>query len=170
MKNKGLSRIFILLFVLNAIFLAWAILWKCGIPFIGDGTQRVVNIIPFNGNTRWEMQFNVLLFIPYGFLLSMLIAGRFPLQLFIVASTSAFLEIAQYVLAVGRSDVTDLLLNIAGGIVGIGAYYLLTKILGKHSQIAAVIAGVLIIAFELYVSVSLLLFGVVRLGFMMFRM
>lgn len=69
MNEKTDYRIMHLLFVLNAAFLAWAILWKCGVPFIGDGTQRIINLVPFHGNTRWEMQFNVLLFVPFGFLL-----------------------------------------------------------------------------------------------------
>lgn len=39
MNDKIYSRIISLIFVLNAIFLTWAILWKCGILFIGDGTR-----------------------------------------------------------------------------------------------------------------------------------
>lgn len=169
-KSKNLTRVVIVLFVLNAIFLTWAILWKCGVPFIGSSTQRAINIIPFNGNTMWEMQLNVFLFIPYGFLLSALMAKHFPRKVLVIASTSVFMEIAQYALAAGRSDITDLLLNTTGGIIGIGVCFLLTKLFGKYSRIAVVIAGIFIVIFELYVSMSILLFGVVRLGFMTLKM
>jgi glycopeptide antibiotics resistance protein len=53
-----------------AVFLAWAILWKCGAPFAGDGSERAVNLLPFNGNTRWELVFNIAVFMPFGFYLA----------------------------------------------------------------------------------------------------
>lgn len=170
MKHKAPARAARALFVLNALFLVWAILWKCGVPFIGDGTQRAINFLPFNGNTSWEMQLNVLLFVPYGFLLSAVTTMRLPWRILAVASTSALLEVAQYLLSVGQSDITDLLLNTAGGLIGIAACFLLKKLFGKRSHTAVMIAGVLIIAFEIYVSASLLLFGMVRFGFIMFRL
>jgi len=169
MNDKTYSRVIRLIFVLNAIFLIWAILWKCGIPFIGDGTGRVINLIPFRGNTGWEMQFNILLFVPFGFLLSSTMRNKLPRQIFVVVSTSVLMEIAQYILAVGLSDITDILLNTLGGVIGIGAYCLLAKLFGKHSRIAVMVASAMIAAFEIYVSVSFILFGAVRLGFMTFR-
>ncbi len=170
MSDKTLTHIIRLIFVLNALFFIWAILWKCGVPYIGDGTQRIINLAPFRGNTGWEMQFNVLLFVPLGFLFSSLATKKLPWRFLGVLFASAILEIAQYILAVGRSDITDILLNTLGGIIGISAFYLLTKLFGKHSRKAVMFACLLIAAFEIYVSVSLILFGVVHLGFMMLRM
>lgn len=170
MSDKTYARIACLLFALNAFFLTWAILWKCGIPFFGDNTQRIINLLPFHGNTMWEMQLNVLLFLPFGFLLSVALKKRFPLLCLAVLSTSAFMEIAQYVLAVGRSDITDILLNTLGGLIGIGVYYLLTKLFGRYARVAVMAACVLILLLEVYVSASFILFGAVRLGFMMFRL
>lgn len=169
MNDKTYSRIIVLFFVLNATFLIWAILWKCGLPFVGDGTQRVINLTPFSGNTGWEMQFNVLLFVPFGFLLSAIMIKKLPLQILAVVSTSILLEIAQYILAVGRSDITDILLNTLGGAIGIVAYYLLAKLFGKYSSIAVMVACVSVAVFELYVSASFILFGVVRFGSVMFK-
>ncbi len=48
----------------------------------------------------------------------------------ILGLTLAF-EIIQFVLAIGRSDITDILANTLGGTIGIGIYELLFKIL-KH--------------------------------------
>lgn len=169
MNDKIYARIIGSFFVLNAVFLTWAILWKCGIPFIGDGTQRAINFVPFQGNTGWEMQFNVLLFVPFGFLLSAAMAKKIPRQFIIVVFTSALMETAQYALAVGRSDITDILLNTLGGFIGIGAYYLLASLFGKYSRTVVVAACVLIAAFELYVSISFILFGAVRFGSIKFR-
>jgi len=101
MNDKTYSRVIRLIFTLNTIFLIWAILWKCGIPFIGDGTGRVINLIPFCGNTGWEMQFNILLFVPFGFLLSSAMRNKLPRQIFAVVFTSVLMEAAQYILAVG---------------------------------------------------------------------
>ena len=64
---------------------------------------------------------NVVLFVPFGLYIGLLapswpswkVAGA-------VAGTSLVLEVAQYVLAVGSSDVTDVLVNTAGGLAGIG--------------------------------------------------
>ena len=169
MSDKSYCRIIRTVFVLNCAFLVWAILWKCGVPFIGDGTERAISFTPFRGNTSWEMQFNILLFVPFGFLLSALKKRWLPRQIFAVISTSVFLEVAQYVLAVGRSDSTDILLNTLGGVIGIGIYFLLAKFFGKHSCAAVATSCVLIAAFEVYVSVSFILFGAVHLGFMMFK-
>jgi glycopeptide antibiotics resistance protein len=116
------------------------------------------------------MQFNLLLFVPFGFLFSSLAAKKLLRRFFAVISASAFLEIAQYILAVGRSDITDILLNALGGVIGIAAYYMLTKLFGKHSRKAALIACASIAVFEIYVSVSFILSGAVQLGFMMLKM
>lgn len=142
MNDKSYSRITHLVFVLNAIFLVWAILWKCGVPFVGDGSERTINLIPFLGNTRWEMEFNVMLFVPFGFLLSAVATKRLSRQILVVVSTSLLLEIAQYVLAVGRSDITDIPLNSLGGIIGIGAYYLLARLSSRYSCITVMVACV----------------------------
>ncbi len=44
MNDKSCSRITHLVFVLNAIFHVWAILWKCGVPFVGDGSERTIKL------------------------------------------------------------------------------------------------------------------------------
>ena len=72
---------------------------------------------------------NMLLFIPYGFILpaafSML--HRFVPLVLTVAFTSLFFELLQAVTRLGSFDVDDLILNTAGGITG----WLMFKLLGK---------------------------------------
>ena len=40
----------------------------------------------------------------------------------LIAGTSFLLETMQYILAVGRSDITDVLTNTAGGLLGLAVY------------------------------------------------
>lgn len=170
-SKKKYDRAMRILFVSNAAFLVWAILWKCGVPAVGTVPQRTINLIPFRGNTNWEMQFNVLLFLPFGlFLAAVMPTKKTILSICSVVLTSLSFEVIQYALAVGHSDVTDTLLNAFGGIIGIVAYLLLSKLFRKHARKALMTACMLIVAFEVYLSVSFLLIGYVRLGHVMFRM
>lgn len=68
-----------------------------------------------------EVVANLVLFVPFGLYLS-LIAASWPWwKVTGVAAVASFaLEVAQYLLAVGSSDVTDVVANTAGGLAGIG--------------------------------------------------
>lgn len=169
MNKRLYYRVMVAFFIMNAAFLVWATLWKCGMPFIGDAAQRVINVIPFQGNTLWEMQFNIFLFVPFGLTLSAIRPWKVSWRVLIVAATSILLEIVQYALAVGTSDITDVLLNTLGGLVGIAAHGLLVKLFAKHSHAAILTVCALIIALEVYMSISFILFGMVRFGVMMVR-
>lgn len=64
---------------------------------------------------------NLAFFVPLGVLLYILLEGRARAVLVVVivgAAISAVIETLQYVLALGHSDVTDLLFNTAGALVG----------------------------------------------------
>lgn len=153
------------------LFLVWGILWKCGIPYIGDGSLRVINLLPFNGNTRWEMQFNLAVFMPFGFFLSAVKPKRTKAWLILITLLASFvLEIVQYILAVGRSDVTDILLNTLGGAVGIGTFYALKRLFGRHEPKATLAICILVTLLELYMTVSFIFVGQLYIGFMMIKL
>jgi glycopeptide antibiotics resistance protein len=80
------------------------------------------------------------------------------------------LEVIQFALTIGRSDVTDLLMNTRGGIIGIAAFYVLSKLFGKNERRATFLACVLLTVFELYMTVSFIFFGQLNLGFMVIRL
>lgn len=170
-KKSVTDRLIFGMFVAYSIFLAWAVLWKCGVPFIGDGTQRSINWLPFNHNTRWEMQFNVAIFVPFGFYLAAVREER-PLlrQILVVLLTSLLFEALQFVLAIGRSDITDLILDTLGGMIGIAAFYLLSKLCGRHQRMATLVVCVLLTLLVLYMAVSFVLIGQVNLGYMIIRL
>jgi glycopeptide antibiotics resistance protein len=83
---------------------------------------------------------------------------------------SFLLEVVQFALAVGRSDVTDLLMNTLGGAAGGAGFYLLFKLFGGHEQKTVLAVCCLLTLLELYMAASFLLFGQLHLGFMIVKL
>jgi len=153
------------------LFLIWAILWKCGTPFIGNETQRAINLLPFNNNTTWEMQFNIAVFMPLGFYLAAYKKDWKLIKLIAVIILISFmLEAVQFVLAIGVSDVTDLMLNTIGGIFGIMVYYFIARLFKGKERIAALVFCIILTLIELYMTVSFIVFGYMNIGFMIIRL
>ena len=158
------------MFAIYLLFLVWAVLWKCRVPFIG-GTERIINLIPFSGNAGYEKLFNLVLFVPLGFYIAAIAKRRSIMkQIFMILIISLVFEIVQYTSAIGSSDITDVILNTLGGTVGIGGLFLLKKLFGKHTNKAVLIASGLITMVVLYCSVSFIVFGMLYIGRVMFRL
>lgn len=133
------------------LLLAAVILFK--LPFYspaGD-TARVINLIPLagsfddEGDLIWgEIAYNTLLFVPFGIYLRMLTRWTFRRQVLVIAGLSLGFELAQYVFALGVTDVTDLIDNTLGGVVGIGIATVLTTLFGTAAtRIVTVLASLL---------------------------
>ena len=122
------------LFVVYLLLLAWLVLWKFEIPWVGGGALRRIKLVPFvssagaGASTPREAVANIVLFLPFGMYLGLLAptwgwwraAG-------VVASASAVIEMTQYALAIGSSDITDVITNTAGGVAGIGLSVLIRR-------------------------------------------
>jgi glycopeptide antibiotics resistance protein len=115
------------LFAIYLLLLAWIVLWKLQVPYTGGGALRELKLVPFlptagaGGSRPAEVLANLALFVPFGLYLGLLKRRwRWWMVGAIVAASSLLLEVAQYLLAVGRSDVTDLVVNTAGGLIGMG--------------------------------------------------
>jgi glycopeptide antibiotics resistance protein len=127
------------------------ILFKLQFSIPDRSEGRVINLIPFlgsfgdSGMIRFsEIRNNILVFIPFGIYLCMLkTPGHFVKKvLAIVALTLAF-EIVQFIFAIGRADITDVLSNTLGGMIGVGIYTLLAKVLkGRTNQVINGLAAV----------------------------
>ncbi|WP_080792067.1 VanZ family protein [Corynebacterium pacaense] len=101
-----------------------------GVWNTGAHHQRSLDLVLFNGFSDapiwwgpWANTIgNVALFLPFGFLLLVVLRSRsrFPLLEVIAYSAlvSLIIEVAQFVFAVGYTDVDDLLLNTIGGALG----------------------------------------------------
>jgi len=120
------------LFIIYLLALNWIVLFKLHFSFDQIDRVRVINLIPLNGNVSSEVYNNIRIFVPFGIFICMLKSKWSLLKklLSIFGLTLAF-EIIQFVLAIGRSDITDVLANTLGGTIGVGIYMLLFKVL-KH--------------------------------------
>lgn len=122
LKSKKLTFI---LFYLYLFLLSWCILFKfeTQLQFINCFQQeRVVNWVPFtqpvivNGDIVFaEMGFNLLFFIPFGVCLPILAPNwTYKKIVSLGLLLSLLYETLQFILAIGISDVTDLLFNTLG--------------------------------------------------------
>ncbi len=94
------------------------------------GSTRIVNWIPFRvpGGRNLILLYslaNAIIFIPFGILVPKVFRGintvwKMALVTFI---TSVCIEIIQYILACGYSEVEDVIMNVVGGVIG----YLIVK-------------------------------------------
>lgn len=119
-------------------------------------TLRSVNLIPLEGTAirnnqldYHELLGNVLIFVPFGLYISILkTKSGFFKKILPIAAVSLLFEGLQYILAIGATDITDLIGNTLGGAIGIGCYFLLKKIFKtqsvKISNITATVGTIII--------------------------
>ncbi|MBB3109711.1 glycopeptide antibiotics resistance protein [Paenibacillus phyllosphaerae] len=77
-----------------------------------------------NGNDFVNLIGNVAIFAPLGFFIAALSRKRFLRVLLGSFGVSLALECAQMIFAMGRFDVDDLILNTAGGVLGLMLFYI----------------------------------------------
>jgi len=119
------------LFVAYLVLLTWVVLWKLQMPYVGEGALRHIKLVPFvptaedGPSEPSEVIANVVLFVPFGLYLG-LVAPSWPWWKLasVVAGSSLALEVTQWVLSVGSGDITDLVVNTAGGLAGLGVLVL----------------------------------------------
>lgn len=113
------------LFAAYLFLLAWIVLWKLEIPWAGSG-DRAIKLVPFapsagaGASEPFEVVGNLVIFVPFGVYLGLLAPWAWWKGAGVVAAASLVLEVTQFVLAIGRSDVTDVIVNVAGGLTGYG--------------------------------------------------
>jgi glycopeptide antibiotics resistance protein len=131
MSPGPLGRSQVLLAVYSAI-LAWLILFKFSVHLTAalHYDTRSVNLVPFSSSSGSsnEIVANVVVFIPFGLLLA-LSFRQLDLRrsLLVVLAVSLTAEIVQYIFAIGVSDITDVITNTVGGLIGLTAYGLGTR-------------------------------------------
>lgn len=116
-------------FVLYIFLLTWIIVFKFRIDIRNLRYLRTINLIPFKENALKEILINIFLFIPYGMYLRELTKKK-SLTVGIIILTSFIFEVLQYILHIGISDITDVMMNTLGGMIGI----LLISILEKKRE------------------------------------
>ena len=164
MKRKS-KRVVPVLFLVYLALLIWIIVFKLQFSICDLDKVRSVNLIPFYYDEEIGIAFhlkevleNLLIFVPMGIYLQMLLPKcRFYGKLIIIAGTSLLLEAAQYVLAIGRSDITDLLTNSMGGLLGLALYGMTARLLRDRAKtdklffVLAVTASIVVIGFLTFI-------------------
>lgn len=163
------SKLTYFLFGFYVLLLTWIIVFKMAYSFQDLPEIRNINLIPFgesvivnNEIDIQELLYNMLAFIPFGIYISMLTKWSILKRTTFIASVSLVYESLQFIFAIGASDITDLINNTLGGIVGIGLYHLLLKLVRtelKAFKILNIIASVGTIVLVLFLSLLLIVNG-----------
>ncbi len=163
MKSKKLT-LGLLIFYLVA--LTWIIVLKMQFPFSGNLPElRNINLIPFGGSliVNGEVSFseiikNVLVFIPFGILISLLWERKsFVQKILPIVLTSFIFETLQFIFEIGASDITDIISNSFGGVIGIVITGVISKIFKNNWQkIINIISLVGCIILTLFVAMLIL--------------
>ena len=159
-SNKRNALTF-MLFSIYLLALTWLILFKLQFSISVMREGRVLNLIPLlgsidNGAVRFtEIINNILAFIPLGIYICML-KSKWPFVKKVLAITvlSLAYETAQFIFVIGRADITDVLSNTLGGVIGISVYVLASKLLkGKTNWVINIVALILTVIVVLFVTV-----------------
>ena len=153
-RQHNLTRI---LFAVYFLILVWILLFKMSFSIDELYKNRSINLIPFMGSVivngkidTSEIINNIIVFIPVGIYVCMLkkdwsILKKISVGFFI----SLGIEVLQFILAIGATDITDLIGNTLGGIIGILVFYLFSKVFknrtNKILNILALIATIALV-------------------------
>lgn len=155
MKSKKITLALMLFYLLALI---WVIIFKMEFSIKDFPQIRNINLIPFsqpaivNGKADIsEIILNILAFIPYGLFLHTLMDKKSILRnILIIFATSFIFELIQYIFAIGASDITDIISNTLGGIVGLVISILMAKLLKdnwvKSINIISIVCAALLTA------------------------
>ena len=125
-SNKT-NKLTTVLFIIYLIVLFWIIVFKFNLRLPPLRNMRSINLIPFsqplilNGKIAFgEIIMNVVIFVPLGMYAGILFKRWITLKkLFLFFLISLICEVLQYILNIGASDITDIINNTLGGLIGL---------------------------------------------------
>ncbi len=129
------------MFEIYLFLLAWLILFKFSINIMDLSRIRNINLIPFKGSKITngqldvsEIMYNIVVFIPLGIYVNIFWNDWFfGKKILIGFLLSIFFETIQFVFAIGASDITDVMTNTLGGIIGVLCYIVLRSLFKKKT-------------------------------------
>jgi glycopeptide antibiotics resistance protein len=135
------NKLTMTLFIIYLIALLWILVFKLGVRFAYMENRRV-NLIPFreplilNGKIDLgEMILNTVIFIPLGIYAGILFERwNFGKKVFLFFLTSLTIEMLQFIFRVGAFDITDIITNTFGGIVGLMIFKTIEKVFNNTSR------------------------------------
>ena len=134
-KQKRLSYI---VFSVYLFLLVWLVLFKFATSISDIPSIRGINLIPFyyDQETRahfTEVLYNIVVFVPLGVYIQIFGARWKPVTKIVFVFLVSFLfEVVQFIFAIGASDITDIMGNTLGGIIGILFCVMMKKIAPKR--------------------------------------
>ncbi len=140
-NSKRQRNISYIVFGIYMMLLIWLILFKFTTNFSELDYIRNINFIPFseslitNGHLDiTEIVYNILVFTPLGVYVSAFKPNwSFLRKAGASLCLSLLFETLQFIFAIGASDITDLIGNTVGGIIGIVIFLFFKKIFKKKS-------------------------------------
>lgn len=151
--SKGLLALYL-------VILIWLVLFKLQYNFssILNYHHRNLNLVPYAAPTR-EMIDNVIIFIPFGVLLSVNFKKIcFLPKLAIIMISSLSVELIQFIFAIGATDIIDLITNTVGGFLRLISYALSRKYINNKKLDRVIISvGTLLLVLLLYYRTTLIL-------------
>jgi len=144
--------------ILLAVYLTmllWLVLFKFSYDIISVlmyHQVRSLNLIPFAGYSRLtsrEMIENFAVFVPFGLLLPITAQYiGFWRKLGVISALSLFVELVQFIFAIGITDITDLITNTLGGFVGLIVYHFGSKYIDHRilDRCIGIIIAIILIA------------------------
>ncbi|MEG1003760.1 MAG: VanZ family protein, partial [Clostridium sp.] len=126
--------------------------------------SRTLNLIPFNDilngyYNKLDIFGNIILFIPLGIYINIIMKNNKALKnIYIIVVISLLLETIQYIFGIGASDITDIITNTIGGILGIFIYMILKNLFVKDFKVKSFIT---ICSILIMLPVTLLLIAII---------
>ncbi|MGN1181623.1 MAG: VanZ family protein [Faecalibacillus sp.] len=164
MKNKKLT---LFIFSVYLLLLSWLILMKLLPSFDLLPHMRSLNLIPFretlfiNNKINFkDIIYNILAFVPLGVYLKIFFK-KWPIWKIVVTGliVSLSFETIQYLFAIGCSDITDLITNTTGTLIGIDVYSLFDRYLQEKTVTVINMIGLMIEILALILATLLFLFN-----------
>jgi glycopeptide antibiotics resistance protein len=152
------------LFAIYLLALCWILLFKLGVQFSYMG-NRNVNLIPFRELLTStgkldvaEIIMNVVIFVPLGIYTGVSFnRWSFGYKLLFCFLISVLFEGLQYILRIGAFDITDIINNTLGGIVGLIVFEIIEKIFNNRIRAQKFINTIAAIGTALMISLLVLL-------------
>jgi glycopeptide antibiotics resistance protein len=128
--NNKTNKLTNVLFIIYLIALFWIIVFKFNVRLPPLRNMRSINLIPFseplilNGKIAFgEMIMNVVIFVPLGMYAGILFKRWITFKkLFLFFLISLICEVFEFILNIGASDITDIINNTLGGLIGLMIY------------------------------------------------
>ncbi len=150
-------------FALAAVYcllIGWIILFKMSVSLSQIPRIRCINLIPFYYEEETpfhlsEVVLNVLAFIPLGIYLRLLRIDAKKAVL-LGFGFSFILEMMQFILKVGVTDITDLITNTSGVVIGVLIYGALSKLFKQKDAVDQVLKILATIGTEMLIAFMLI--------------